>query len=123
MVDWYVLELESLCQLFRQLTNVGQTYGMLSSGGFSGVDVLLISFWLHGVENPRFVAGHFQDVVRTYPPSLIPNFLLFARVSPPHSVCVLTSGLIPSYNTGLCVLLCDRPSSSFTHGVSHVTRP
>ena len=35
---------------------------MLSSVGFSGVDVLLISPWFHGVENPSFVACHFQDV-------------------------------------------------------------
>ena len=61
LVDWYVLGLENPCQLFRQPTNVGQTYGMLSSGGFSGIDVLLISSKLHGVENPRFI--HFQDLV------------------------------------------------------------
>jgi len=33
---------------------------MLSSVGFSGVSLLFISHWLHGVENPRFVAIHFS---------------------------------------------------------------
>ena len=45
---------------FRQSNNVGQTYGV--SVGFSGVDLLLISLWLHGVENPRFVTIHLQDL-------------------------------------------------------------
>jgi len=31
---------------------LGKTYGMLSSVGFSGVDLLFVSLWLH---NPRFV--------------------------------------------------------------------
>ena len=35
---------------------------MLSSVGLSGVDVLLILSWLDGVENPQFVAVHFQDL-------------------------------------------------------------
>ena len=35
---------------------------MLSSVGFFGVNVLMISLWLHGVENLRFVAVHFQDL-------------------------------------------------------------
>ena len=52
VVHWYVVGLEHPCLLFRQLTNVRQTYDMLSSVGFSGVDVLLISYWLVGVENP-----------------------------------------------------------------------
>ena len=58
---------------------------MLSSVGFSGVDVLLICPWFHGVENPSFVACHFQDVfdvphLWSYPP-LISSFLLLVRVS------------------------------------------
>ena len=59
VVHWYVIGLENPCQLFRQLTNVGKTYGMMSSVGFSGVDILFVSPWLHDlhrVENPRFVA-------------------------------------------------------------------
>ena len=55
VVHWYIVKLENPCQLFRQLTNVRQTHSMLSSVGFSHVDVLFISLWLHGVENPRFV--------------------------------------------------------------------
>ena len=43
----YVIGLENPCQLFQQLTNVGETYGIFSSAGFSGVDVLLISLWLN----------------------------------------------------------------------------
>ena len=41
----YVTGLENSCQLFRQLTNVGETYGMLSSVGFSGVDICYVSPW------------------------------------------------------------------------------
>ena len=87
---------------------------MLSSVSFSGVDVLLIFPLFYGVENPRFVAVHFQDrfdvlhligLMWSYPPYLIPNFLLFARVFSPLIICVLKGGLIPSSNTGLCVIL------------------
>ena len=56
VVHWYVVGLENRCQLFRKLTNTGQTYGVLPSVGVSGVDVFLISLSLHGVENHRFVA-------------------------------------------------------------------
>ena len=44
---WYITGLEYPCQLFRQLSNVWDTYGMLSSVGFSGVDNLFVSPWLH----------------------------------------------------------------------------
>ena len=64
------------CQLLRQLTHVGQTYGMLSAAGFSRVDVLLISFCLHGVENRTFL---YAPPLCSYPPSLIPNCLLFLQ--------------------------------------------
>ena len=47
---------------------VGQTCGMLSSVGFFGVNVLMISLWLHGVKNPRFVAFHFQDLLNVLHP-------------------------------------------------------
>jgi len=35
---------------------------MLSSVGFSGVDILFSSFWLYGVENAKFVVINFQDL-------------------------------------------------------------
>ena len=101
-VDWfevhrYVIRLENPCQLFRQLTNVGQTCGMLSSVGFSGVDILFIPPWLHGVDNPRFVAVYFQDLMCSTclvlsSSSDIKRSALCKRVL---IVCVLMDGLIP----------------------------
>ena len=58
VVHWYVIGFENPYQLFRQLTNVGETYAMLSSVCFSGVYILFVSPWLYGVKYPRFVACH-----------------------------------------------------------------
>ena len=54
MVHWYVIGFENPCQLFRQVTNVGETYGMLSSVGFSGVYILYFSPCLYGVKTQGF---------------------------------------------------------------------
>ena len=97
VVHCHVIGLESSCQLFWQHTNVGQTYGMLSSVSFSDVDLLFMSPWLHGVDNPRFsscsFSGPFWRVppLWSYPP-LISTFLLFVRVSSPQNFCVLMGG-------------------------------
>ena len=64
---------------------------MLSSVGFSGVDVLFTSPWLHGVENPTFVAVHFQDILMystsVFVSTLIPNCLPFERVLTTEQLC------------------------------------
>ena len=114
------LDLKILSNCSDSLLNVGLTYGMLSSAGFSGVDILFIYIWLLGVQNPRFVAIHLWDLfcvppLWSYPPPLISNFLLFERGSWPQNVCVLMGCLTPSSNTGQCVSLSDRPSPLLTH--------
>ena len=51
-ITWLITELfTSQETVFRISQTYTQIYGMLFSVGFSGVDVLLISLWIHGVEN------------------------------------------------------------------------
>ena len=54
VVHWYVIGFENPSQLIRQLTNVGDTHGMLSSVDFSGVYILFVSPWLYGVKIQGF---------------------------------------------------------------------
>ena len=54
-ITWLITELftsqETVSFVYRIFQTYTHIYGMLSSVGFSGVDVLLISLWLHGVDN------------------------------------------------------------------------
>ena len=113
--------------MFRQLTNVGQTYGMLSSIDFSGVDLRCNSPWLHGIGNPGFVTVHFQalfDVFHLFGlilnSPLIQNCVTFVRVCAPRTVCVLMGGLTSSSNIGMCGLLSKTPSPLLVHCLSHI---
>ena len=126
VVHWYIIGFENHCQLFRQGTNVGETYGILYYVGFYCVYILFVSPWMYGVKNPRFVAVQFQD-----------HFMCSASLVLPSSSDVTRSALCKKVHTterlcsdrwydfqftywSVCVSLSDIPSPWFTSHPSDI---